>query len=84
LLVWGEQRYGDVLQFVRFVPAIAERVRRDGGKLVYCCFSNFLPLLKRSLGDAVEVVIPHEQRPLPTFDYHLPLCSLPSVFEVQI
>jgi len=84
LLVWGEQGHGDVLQFVRFVPAIAERAKRDGGKLVYCCFSNLLPLLKRSLGDTVEVVIAHDQRPLPAFDYHLPLCSLPLVFGVQL
>ncbi|WP_175948715.1 tetratricopeptide repeat protein [Burkholderia pyrrocinia] len=84
LLVWGEQGQGDVLQFVRFVPAIAERARREGGRLIYCCFSSLLSLLKRSLGEAVEIVIPHDQRPLPAFDYHLPLCSLPLVFGVQI
>ncbi|WP_063891616.1 tetratricopeptide repeat protein [Burkholderia ubonensis] len=84
VIVWGEQGHGDVLQFVRFVPSIAERVKREGGKLVYCCFASLLPLLKRSLGDAVECVVPHDQRPLPAFDYHLPLCSLPLTFGIRV
>ncbi|MBR8334159.1 tetratricopeptide repeat protein [Burkholderia ambifaria] len=84
ILVWGEQGHGDVLQFVRFVPALAERVRREGGKLVYCCFASLLPLLERSVGDAVECVISHEQRPLPAFNCHLPLCSLPLALGVRL
>ncbi|QVN21299.1 tetratricopeptide repeat protein [Burkholderia pyrrocinia] len=84
VLVWGEQGHGDALQFARFVPAIAERVKREGGKLIYCCFANLLPLLKRSLGDAVECVIPHDLRPLPTFDYHLPLCGVPLMLGIRV
>ncbi|WP_321800212.1 tetratricopeptide repeat protein [Burkholderia sp. BCC1988] len=84
IIVWGEQGHGDVLQFVRFVPAFAERVKREGGKLVYCCFASLLPLLKRSLGEAVDVVVPHDLRPLPPFDYHLPLCSLAGVLGVRV
>ncbi|WP_080437167.1 tetratricopeptide repeat protein [Burkholderia ubonensis] len=84
IFIWGEQGHGDALQFMRFVPAMAARVKREGGKLIYCCFSNLLPLLKRSLGDAVESIIPHDQRPLPSFDYHLPLCSLPLVLDVRV
>ncbi|KAB0644806.1 tetratricopeptide repeat protein [Burkholderia latens] len=84
ILIWGEQGNGDVLQFVRFVPAISERVRREGGKIVYCCFSNLMPLLERSVGDVVESVVPHDQRPLPAFDYHLPLCSLPFALGVRL
>ncbi|MCO8649842.1 hypothetical protein KGP93_42090, partial [Burkholderia multivorans] len=34
LLLWGEQGLGDVLQFCRFVAPLAERVHREGGRLV--------------------------------------------------
>jgi tetratricopeptide (TPR) repeat protein len=83
LLVWGEQGYGDVLQFVRFVPALADRVKRNGGKLIYCCFADLLPLLARSIGETVDYVVPHDGS-LPAFDYHLPLCSLPLMLGIQV
>ncbi|WEY42700.1 tetratricopeptide repeat protein [Paraburkholderia sp. SUR17] len=77
LFVWGEQGHGDVLQFARFVPAIAARVEQEGGTLVYCCFDSLHTLLMRSLGDRVPTIIAHDQRPLPPYDFHLPLASLP-------
>ena len=77
LFVWGEQGFGDAIQFVRFVPALAEIVRASGGRIVYCCFADLVPLFHRSLGPDLGEVIPHDRRPLPDFDYHLPLCSLP-------
>ncbi|MFM0487372.1 tetratricopeptide repeat protein [Paraburkholderia graminis] len=83
LFVWGEQGHGDALQFVRFVPAIAEFVKQQGGKLVYCCFSNLQALFVRSLGGAIETVIAHNQRPLPAFDFHLPVGTLPLMLGVR-
>ncbi|KVD41581.1 hypothetical protein WS61_20190 [Burkholderia sp. ABCPW 11] len=77
LFVWGEQGHGDVLQFARFVPAIAARVEQEGGTLVYCCVDSLHALLVRSLGDCVPTIVPHDQRPLPSFDFHLPLASIP-------
>ncbi|APA86522.1 tetratricopeptide repeat protein [Paraburkholderia sprentiae WSM5005] len=84
LFVWGEQGHGDALQFVRFVPAVAEYVKQQGGKLVYCCFSSLQTLFARSLGDAVQTIVPHDLRPLPAFDFHLPIASLPLVLGVTL
>ncbi|NTX26681.1 tetratricopeptide repeat protein [Burkholderia pyrrocinia] len=84
LFVWGEQGFGDALQFVRFVPMIAERVRREGGRLVYCCFADLLPLFSRSLAACADHIVPHDMRPLPPFDYHLPLCSLPLMLGITL
>jgi len=84
LLVWGGRGHGDVLQCVRFVPAIADRVKNQGGRLVYSCSSSLLPLLERSLGNTIDLIVRDDQRPMPAFDYQLPLCSLPLVLGIRI
>ncbi|WP_241991707.1 hypothetical protein [Paraburkholderia sp. RAU2J] len=82
--MWGEQGHGDALQFVRFVPAVSEFVEQQGGKLIYCCFSPLRTLFARSLGDGMQTIIAHDQRPLPAFDFHLPVGSLPFVLGVTL
>lgn len=77
LLIWGEQGHGDALQFVRFVPAVADRLKNEGGQLIYCCFPNLMSLFVRSLADSVDIILPSTIEKLPSIDYHLPLASLP-------
>jgi len=84
LFVWGEQGFGDALQFARYVPLIAERVKREGGHMLYCCFGRLLPLFRRSFEGCFEVIVPDTFRPLPAFDYHCPLLSLPLRFGTTI
>jgi tetratricopeptide (TPR) repeat protein len=84
LFVWSEQGYGDVIQFVRFLPLIAERVRRERGKLVFCCYSGLSTLVARSLGEDVDMIVAHDQSPLPPHDFHLPLASLPLILNVAV
>ncbi|MBY4715638.1 tetratricopeptide repeat protein [Burkholderia cepacia] len=84
LLVWGEQGLGDVLQFCRFVAPLAERVHREGGRLIWNTFPQVGTLMQRSLGahaDAfsagggVDV--------LPAFDYEIPLIGLPLMLGME-
>jgi tetratricopeptide (TPR) repeat protein len=84
LLVWGEQGFGDAIQFVRFVPQIAERVRNAGGTLTYCCFSHLLPLFDRVLAPHGVHALPHDMQPLPEFDFHLPVGSLPLALDCRL
>ena len=78
--MWGEQGFGDALQFARYVPLIAEHVRRAGGRMLYCCYGQLLTLFRRSFEGCFEVIMPDTFRPLPEFDYHCPLLSLPLRF----
>src|SRR5471032_2692929 len=84
LFVWSEQGYGDVIQHVMFLPLIAERVRREGGKLVFCCYLGLLTLVRRSLGEDVDMIVPHDQLPFPPHDFQLPMASLPLMLNVTL
>ena len=73
LLLWGEQGFGDALQFCRFVPMLARQVHAQGGKLVWVAFKALHPLMARMAPKNVEC-IPH--------DAELPAARFPlSAFE---
>ncbi len=72
ILIHTEQGYGDTLQFVRLLT----RVASAGGRIILAC----QPPLKRLLGalPAVAETIGYGE-PVPPFDCHLPIMSLPLV-----
>jgi len=73
ILLHAEQGLGDTLQFVRYLPMVAAR----GGRIVLECQPSLCRLLAASFPDAAVVAAGD---PLPAFDVHLPLLSLPGVF----
>ena len=77
LLVYAEQGLGDALQFARYATLLAEAGARP---LVHC------PLpLKRLLASVPGVAgtfAPGD--PLPAYDAHIPLLSLPRVFRTEL
>ncbi|WP_322031519.1 hypothetical protein [Paraburkholderia sp. J76] len=84
LLVWGEQGMGDLLQFCRYVPMLAERVHREGGRLVWNSFPQMGALLARSLGAHCDLYCaggPVEA--LPPYDCEVSLLSLPLIFGTE-
>lgn len=84
LLVWGEQGMGDLLQFCRYIPMLAERVHREGGRLVWNSFPQMGALIARSLGGyADEFSLGGGVDSLPPFDYEIPLLSLPLIFDTR-
>ena len=70
LLVHAEQGAGDAIQFVRFVSALAAR----GARVVLEC-PRALAALFESVGGVQRVIVRGD--PLPEFDWHVPLLSLP-------
>ena len=76
LLLHAEQGLGDTLQFVRFVHQLLE----PGVSIVIESQKPLAGLLQ-SLGP-VRVVT--QGAPLPAFDFHLPLMSLPNVLRTRL
>ena len=69
LLHW-EQGFGDTIQFVRF----SHEVKKLGGKIVLKVQKQLVELLKSLEGFDVLIA---DGLPLPAFDFHCPLMSLP-------
>jgi tetratricopeptide (TPR) repeat protein len=77
ILIHAEQGFGDTLQFVRFVPAVAER----GGRVVLEVPDAIVRLTCTVAGASLIV---SAGDPLPEFDCHCPLLSLPRIFKANL
>ena len=73
ILLYPEQGLGDTVQFLRYVPL----VQAAGGQVIL----EVQPQMRRlaaELSDVTEIICPGE--PLPAFNWHCPLMSLPLAF----
>jgi tetratricopeptide (TPR) repeat protein len=77
ILIHAEQGFGDTLQFCRYVPLVAAR-----GARVILEVQRPLQTLMRTLAGAAQVVSRGE--PVPAFDLHCPLLSLPLALRTQL
>jgi tetratricopeptide (TPR) repeat protein len=77
ILLHAEQGFGDTIQFCRYVPLVAAR-----GARVILEVQRSLQALVRSLSGAAQVL--SQGDPLPDFDCHCPLLSLPLAFDTRV
>jgi tetratricopeptide (TPR) repeat protein len=77
ILLHAEQGLGDTLQFIRYAPLVAER----GGRIIVECQASLLRLLQAV--PEIAVLIPRDA-PLPDFDVHAPLMSLPRILGTTV
>ncbi|OYX29289.1 MAG: hypothetical protein B7Y99_13430 [Caulobacterales bacterium 32-69-10] len=77
ILLHAEQGFGDTINFCRYAPLLAAR-----GARVVLEVQPPLKALMRSLAGVSDLVARGE--PLPPFDYHCPLMSLPAAFSTQL
>ncbi|MDP3011048.1 MAG: tetratricopeptide repeat protein [Methylococcales bacterium] len=77
ILLYGEQGLGDTLHFCRY----AKQVAALGGRVILEVPKALLPLLAKLEG--VEQLIAQGE-PLPSFDFHSPLLSLPLAFNTRL
>lgn len=78
LLVYADQGLGDSLQFVRFLPLVKQR----GGRVVLESHRSLLPLLRSLPGVDALVELSGLHPPKVNYDLHIPLCSLPGLFDI--
>jgi hypothetical protein len=77
IYIHSEQGFGDILQFMRYVPLVA----RQGGEVIFSCPPELLRLLRQIPG--LGQFATHGD-PLPQFDLHCPLLSLPMIFKTTL
>jgi hypothetical protein len=74
ILLHAEQGLGDTLQFIRYAPLVR---RRGAARVLLACPRELVRLLG-GMPDLDQVLGPND--PLPAFDCHAPLLSLPRLF----
>jgi tetratricopeptide (TPR) repeat protein len=79
ILLHAEQAFGDSLQFARYASLVARRA--DRGRVLLECQPE-LRRLFQTVGHGVEILARGE--PLPPFDVHCPLASLPLAFGTTV
>ncbi|MGD0768694.1 MAG: tetratricopeptide repeat-containing glycosyltransferase family protein [Tepidisphaeraceae bacterium] len=72
ILLHAEQGLGDTIQFIRYLPRVVQR----GGKIILACQAELQRLFHAMAGEYQIVAF---GQPLPAFDLHCPLPSLPHV-----
>jgi Tfp pilus assembly protein PilF len=77
LLLHAEQGLGDAIQFIRYLPLVAQR----GGRIIIECQAELQRLFQPTAGRFPVLVF---GQPLPAFDLHCPLLSLPRVFGTDL
>jgi len=77
ILLHAEQGFGDTIQFCRYVPLVVER-----GARVLLEVQTPLHGLMRTLSGGAEIISRGD--PLPDFDMHCPLPSLPLAFATRL
>lgn len=77
ILVHAEQGLGDAIQFARYVPLLRSKARR----VLFDVHKPLAPLFRSQWPD-VDVI--EYGQPLPPFDVHCPLLSLPLAFRTTL
>jgi len=77
LLIHAEQGFGDTIQFIRYATLAAQR----SGRVIVECYPSLKDLFENI--DGVDQVFATGD-PLPGFDFHVPVMSLPLLFETTV
>jgi len=77
ILIHVDEGLGDTIQFVRYVPEVAAR----GARIILAIERPLVPLLSAFPGVANCLAF---SDPLPAFDMHCPIGSLPMIFDSRL
>lgn len=76
VLLWCEQGLGDAIHFIRYAPMVAAR----GARVLVECAKP----LQRFIAGVGGVAAVHEMRHARDYDLHIPVMSLPGIFETTV
>jgi tetratricopeptide (TPR) repeat protein len=76
ILAWADFALGDTIQCLRYLPPFKD----FGARVIVECQATLMPLVRRM--PCVDEVVACGA-PLPSFDVHAPLFSLPAVFQTR-
>jgi tetratricopeptide (TPR) repeat protein len=85
ILLYGEQGFGDTIQFARYVPLVAAlgaRIVLEVPGPLHALMASLLPSVQPSLPGQPQIVCAGD--PLPDFDLQCPLLSLPLAFRTRL
>jgi hypothetical protein len=74
---------GDVLQFCRYAPLMADYVHAQGGRMVWNTFPQMGGLPFRTLAERPDVCVQGGLPSLPPFDYEFSLLSVPWLLQTR-
>ena len=77
LLVYSEQGFGDVIQFCRYIPILAQQ----GARILFAVPGPLRRLLEGLEGVAQLIT---QFRPMPQYDFHIPLLSVPRLLGIAL
>ena len=77
IVLYSEQGIGDTIHFIRYVPVVAAL----GARVLLVCPASLHPLVRR-MGGVAQLFGSDE--PLPAFDTHAPLMSLPYLLKTTL
>jgi len=77
IVLYSEQGRGDTIQFIRYAPIVAAM----GGRVVVECYADVLDLFRGVAG--IERLV-RRGDPLPPYDVHAPLLSLPLILGTRL
>jgi tetratricopeptide (TPR) repeat protein len=79
VLVQEDEGLGDTIQFARYIPMLAAR----GARVILVVRDQLVPLLS-GLPGVLQCIPRTPAGPLPHFDLHCPICSLPRAFGTRL
>ena len=88
LLIYSEQGLGDTIQFLRYLPLLAGRSPNthlifEVQPLLVRLLAPYATSLQSTVSGLTVEILSHGQ-PLPSFTHHVPLLSLPAIFQTTL
>jgi len=77
LMLYGEQGFGDTLQFVRYIPLLREKF--PWRKVIFECNPPLKSLLSQYLGNGIDEIYGYNEAPIDGFSHHVSVMTLPLI-----